>query len=127
VPVMTNEEKRGLEDCCEGRWQTATISEYCWFFQGLLLLLLFLVINLKQDIYNYTPSTNHISKVYCYSYSVLTVFATCSVMYAIESFYYYLFFITFMCGIYIYIPKTNHTTRVHSESYVYWTVHHCNS
>jgi len=50
---------------------------------------------------------NHISRVYCYSCSVLTIFATCNVMPDIESFYYYLFVITFMCGIYIYIPETN--------------------
>ena len=64
---MTNQEKRDVEDCCEGRRKTATISEYCWLLQGLLLLLLLLllfVINFMHGIYNYMLETNHISRVY---------------------------------------------------------------
>ena len=123
---MTNEEKRDVEDCCKGRRQTATISEYCSFFKAYYYYhyyyyyyyYYYFVINLKQDIYNYMPATNHVSTVYCYSCSVLTIFATCSVMSDIESFHYYLFVITVMYGIYIYIAETNHTTRVHSSAAV---------
>ena len=58
VSVMTNEEKRDLEDSCEGKRQTATVYEYCWFFQCLLLFFslsvwskIFTIIRLQQTVF----------------------------------------------------------------------------
>jgi hypothetical protein len=47
------------------------------------LLLLFVIIVI-QYVYSYTPETNHVSLVYC-SYSIVTVYATCNVIYHVES------------------------------------------
>jgi hypothetical protein len=68
---------------------------------NITLLLLFVIVVIK-GVYNYTPETSHVSMVYSCSFCIVTVYATCNVIYHVESFVLSTFSVRVQCSVWLF-------------------------